>query len=76
MSMFVRHAHMHRCKMQLHACGAVHVAGMLLGQGCFERQVEMCVHEAVPCVCWPRLGFSVTAFALHTCAVHQLAFVQ
>lgn len=43
--------HMYQCKMQLHACGAVQVAGMLLGQGCFEKQVEMCLHEVVSCVC-------------------------
>lgn len=47
--MFVRHVH--QCKMQLYACGAVHVAGMLLGQRCFERQVEICLDEVVSYVC-------------------------
>lgn len=39
-----RHVHMQQCKMQLCVCVAVHTAGMLLGQVCFERQVEVCLH--------------------------------
>lgn len=62
--------------MQLHACGAVHVAGMLLGQGCFERQMEMCLHEIVPYVCaGPGLASVLTGCALHMRDVYQLAFV-
>lgn len=71
--MFVRHVHMHQCETQLRACGAVPVAGMLLGQGCFERQVEICLHEVVSSLCaGPGVASVLTGFALPMCDVFNL----